>query len=230
MSVLFFKEMGRVKTDILALGAMVEERLHNAVQAVINRDGDLAEKVIKNDSDVDAMEVDIEEELLKIMALNQPVAVDLRFLVSTLKINNDLERIGDLAVNIAERAKVLNRKVHATMPVDLAQMSHAVEKMLRESIDALVNLDTHAATTVCKSDDAVDAMKHDIDRVIKQRMAEETDKDAIDVLVALLRVARDLERVADHATNIAEDLIYMTDGRIIRHHADEYISEDNAAT
>lgn len=225
MSVFFFKEMGRVKTDILALGTMVEERLHKAVQAVINRDGDLANEVIGKDVDVDAMEVDIEEELLKIMALNQPVAVDLRFLVATLKINNDLERIGDLAVNIAERAVVLNRKAHATMPVDLAPMSKAVEKMLRESIDALVNLDTHAATAVCRSDDAVDRMKDDIDGIIKKRMVEESDKDAIDVLVALLRVARDLERVADHATNIAEDLIYMTEGRIIRHHADEYVSE-----
>jgi phosphate transport system protein len=150
------------------------------------------------------------------------VATDLRFVAAVLKINNDLERIGDLAVNIAERAQVLNRKVHESMPVDLAQMSTAVERMLHDSIDALVNLDARGATTVCKSDDAIDKMKHDIDRVIKQHMVEETDKDAIDVLVALLRVSRDLERVADHATNIAEDLIYMTDGRIIRHHAEEY--------
>ena len=219
--------MGRVKTDILALGAMVEERLHKSVQAVINRDGELANEVIGKDTDVDAMEVEIEEELLKIMALNQPVAVDLRFLVATLKINSDLERIGDLAVNIAERALVLNRKVHETMPVDLAQMSQAVEKMLRDSIDALVNLDTHAATTVCRSDDAIDKMKHDIDSIIKRRMVAESDKDAMDVLVALLRVTRDLERVADHATNIAEDLVYLTEGCIIRHHAEEYVN-DNA--
>jgi phosphate transport system protein len=230
MSVFFFKEMGRVKADILALGAMVEERLHKAVQAVINRDGALASEVIGNDTDIDAMEVDIEEELLKIMALNQPVAVDLRFLVATLKINNDLERIGDLAVNIAERAVVLDRKAHATMPVDLAPMSHAVEKMLRDSIDALVNLDARMATDVCRRDDSIDNMKHDIDDLIKKRMIAESDKDAIDVLVALLRVSRDLERIADHATNIAEDLIYMTDGRIIRHHTDEYVNEINAAT
>jgi len=229
MSVFFLKEMDRIKNDILALGALVEERLHKAVIAVITRDADLANEVIANDTDVDAMEVDIEEELLKIMALNQPVAVDLRFLVATLKINNDLERIGDLAVNIAERALVLTRKVHETMPVDLAQMSEAVERMLHNSIDALVNLDARAATAVCRNDDAVDRMKHDIDRVIKKRMTEETSKDAIDVLVALLRVSRDLERVADHATNIAEDLIYMTDGRIIRHHADEYINQTDSS-
>jgi len=227
MSIYFFKEMGRIKNDILSLSAMVEERLHKAVLAVINRDRDLADEVIRNDADVDAMEVDIEEELLKIMALNQPVAVDLRFLVATLKINNDLERIGDLAVNIAERAQVLSRNVHETMPVDLAQMSQAVEKMLRDSIDALVNLDTHAATTVCRSDDAIDKMKHDIDSIIKRRMVAESDKDAMDVLVALLRVTRDLERVADHATNIAEDLVYLTEGCIIRHHAEEYVN-DNA--
>jgi len=222
MSIYFFKEMGRVKNDILSLSAMVEERLHKAALAVINRDSDLADEVIANDADVDAMEVDIEEELLKIMALNQPVAVDLRFLVATLKINNDLERIGDLAVNIAERAQVLSRNVHETMPVDLAPMSQAAELMLHDSIDALVNLNARAATVVCRQDDVVDKMQHDIDLTIKAHMARETDKDVIDVLVALLRVARDLERVADHATNICEDLIYMTDGRIIRHHADEY--------
>ncbi len=228
MSVFFFTEMGRIKTDILALGTMVEERLHKAVESVINRDAELANEVIAKDTDVDDMEVEIEEELLKILALHQPVAVDLRFLVATLKINNDLERIGDLAVNIAERALVLNRKAHQAMPVDLAQMSKAVESMLRESIDALVNLDTSTAASVCRNDDSIDNMKHDIDRILKKRMAEESEKDAIDVLVALLRVSRDLERIADHATNIAEDLIYLTEGRIIRHHADEYVREKTA--
>lgn len=223
MSVYFFKEIGRVKSDILALCAMVEDRLHQAVLAVINRDAELAARVIEADAEIDAKEVDIEEELLKIMALNQPVAVDLRFLVATLKINSDLERIGDLAVNIAERALVLSRKVHDTVPVDLAPMSKAVQAMLRRSIDALVNLDTQAAAAVCQDDDSIDRMKHEIDDMIKLRMAAASDKNAIDVLVALLRVTRDLERVADHATNIAEDLIYISDGRIIRHHADDYV-------
>lgn len=225
MSVYFFKEMGRVKTDILELSAMVEERLHKAVCAVITRDTELATWVIERDSEVDAKEVDIEEELLKIMALNQPVAVDLRFLVSTLKINNDLERIGDLAVNIAERALVLSRKAPEALPVDLVPMSAAVENMLRKSIDSLVNLDAQAAMFVCREDDQIDRMKHDIDDVIKKHMAAESDKNAIDVLVALLRVTRDLERIADHATNIAEDLIYLTEGHIIRHHAEEYLRE-----
>ncbi len=218
MSIYFFKEMGRVKTDILELCAMVEDRLHKAVVAVVTRDAELARTVIEADQEIDAKEVDIEEELLKIMALNQPVAVDLRFLVATLKINSDLERIGDLAVNIAERALVLNRKVHDTMPVDLSQMSEAVKAMLRRSIDALVNIDAEAARAVCRDDDAIDQMKHEIDDEIKVRMTRETEKDAIDVLVALLRVTRDLERISDHATNIAEDLIYISDGRIVRHH------------
>ncbi len=222
MSVYFFKEMGRVKADMLSLCAMVEDRLHKAVAAVISRDEELARCVIESDVEIDAKEVDIEEELLKILALNQPVAVDLRFLVATLKINSDLERIGDLAVNIAERALVLNRKVHDTAPVDLAQMSSAVQAMLRRSIDALVNLDTQSASAVCRDDETIDKMKHDIDDEIKVRMAAASGKDAIDVLVALLRVTRDLERVADHATNIAEDLIYISDGRIIRHHAEDY--------
>jgi phosphate transport system protein len=225
MSLHFFKAMERIKRDILELGAMVEDRLHKAVIAVIDRDAELAADVITRDVEVDAKEVIIEEELLKILALNQPVAVDLRFLVATLKINSDLERIGDLAVNIAERAQVLNRKAHDAVPVDLAQMSEAVEAMLRRSIDALVNLDTQAAILVCQEDDQIDRMKHDNDDVIKKHMAAATDKKDIDVLVALLRVTRDLERIADHATNIAEDLIYLTEGRIIRHHADEYVRE-----
>lgn len=222
MSVYFFKELGRVKADMLSLCAMVEGQLHHAVIAVIGRDDALAHRVIDADAEIDAKEVDIEEELLKIMALNQPVAVDLRFLVATLKINSDLERIGDLAVNIAERALVLSRKLSESSPVDLAQMSTAVQAMLRRSIDALVNLDTQAAADVCRDDELIDKMKHEIDDAIKVRMALASEKDAIDVLVALLRVTRDLERVADHATNIAEDLIYISDGRIIRHHADDY--------
>ncbi len=223
MSVYFFKAMGRVKTDMLSLCAMVEGQLHHAVIAVIGRDEALAQRVIDADVEIDAKEVDIEEELLKIMALNQPVAVDLRFLVATLKINSDLERIGDLAVNIAERALVLSRKLSESSPVDLAQMSNAVQAMLRRSIDALVNLDTQAAADVCRDDELIDKMKHEIDDAIKVRMALASEKDAIDVLVALLRVTRDLERVADHATNIAEDLIYISDGRIIRHHAEDYV-------
>jgi len=115
------------------------------------------------------------------------------------------------------------------MPVDLAPISQAVEKMLRDSIDALVNLDTSLASDVCRRDDAIDKMKHDNDDIIKKRMVAESDKDAIDVLVALLRVTRDLERVADHATNIAEDLIYLTEGRIIRHHAEEYLQNTTTA-
>ncbi len=229
MSVLFFKAMGQVKTAILELGALVEDRLHKAVVAVINRDAELARSVIDNDTEIDTKEVDIEEELLKIMALNQPVAVDLRFLVATLKINNDLERIGDLAVNIAERALVLNRKVHDTSPVDLAPMSTAVETMLRDSIDSLVHLDTRKAAAVCKADDRIDRMKHDMDDIIKAQLTSETDKQMIDALVALLRVTRDLERIADHATNIAEDLIYMSEGQIIRHHADDYVRETPSA-
>ena len=226
MSLYFFREMGHIKADILGLGALVEERLHDAVQAVINRDEALARSVVERDKEVDAREVEIEEELLKIMALHQPVAVDLRFLVATLKINNDLERVGDLAANIAERALVLARKAQDSVPVDLADLSAAVESMLRRSIDALVNMDAEAAGAVCRDDDIIDNMKDAINRVIKRHMVEATDKKAIDVLVALLRVTRDLERVADHATNIAEDLIYITQGQIVRHHGGEAGTRD----
>jgi len=225
MSVYFFREMDHVKSDILGLCALAEERLHDAVQAVINQDRELAESVIERDSEIDAREVEIEEELLKIMALHQPVAVDLRFLVATLRINNDLERVGDLAANIAQRALVLCRKAQDRVPVDLAEMSQAVEALLHRSIDALVNMDAQAAADVCRDDDTIDDMKDEINRTIKLRMVEATDKKSIDVLVALLRVTRDLERVADHATNIAEDLMYITQGQIVRHHVAELAAE-----
>ncbi len=223
MSVLFFKSIRQAKSDILELSNLVMERLHQSVTAVINRDASLARSIINSDTEIDNKEVDIEEELLKIMALNQPVAIDLRFLVAMLKINNDLERIGDLAVNIAERALVLNRKTQGEAPVEVAQMSRAVEKMVRSSIDSLINLDNRTAAAVCKEDDKIDRMQNDIDEIIKRQLAAETNKEQIDALVALIRVTRDLERIADHATNIAEDLIYMTDGQIIRHHAEEYV-------
>lgn len=224
MSIFFFKEMARIKEDILALGALTEDSLHRATTAVIQRDIEIARQLPERDKLIDAKEVEIEEELLKILALHQPVAVDLRFLVAMLKINNDLERIGDLAVNIAKRALTLAEKPHILVPVDFTVISRDVEIMLRKSIDSLVNIDVQLAQDVCRSDDSIDIMKTDIDRTIKAKLADEGAPEGIDVLVSLFRVARDLERIADHATNIAEDVIYMTDGQIIRHNANGTIS------
>lgn len=225
MSVYFLKEMDKIKNEVLALGAMVEGELHKSVIAIIERDPHIAEEVIAKDKAVDAKEVEIEEELLKILALNQPVAQDLRFLIATLKINNDMERIGDLAVNIAKRAKILSEKAQCPVPIDLATMSEVAESMVRQSIDALVKLDADSAADVCQRDDQIDNMYVDCENTLRKELANVSDKDTVDVLLGTLQVCRDLERIGDHATNIAEDVVYMCQGRIIRHHIHEYVAE-----
>ena len=160
--------------------------------------------------------MEIEEECLKILALYQPVAVDLRFIVAALKINNDLERIGDLAVNIARKAALLRRRAaDAEVPFDIAGMWEKTQAMLRDSIDAMVNMDARLAAEVCRRDDEVDRLKHEIRAGAEERIRREPAK--VGPLLRLLAVSRNLERIADCATNIAEDVIYMSEGRIIRH-------------
>ena len=176
----------------------------------------MAREVRQRDADVDQREVEVEEECLKILALYQPVAVDLRFIVSALKINNDLERIGDLAVNIARKARALAAVPPVAIPFDLAGMSEKTQAMLRDSLDAMVNLDAKLASEVCGRDDEIDRMKRDIRRQVEEMIA--ADPAQTKVLLRLLAVSRNLERIADLATNIAEDVIYMVDGKIIRHH------------
>jgi phosphate transport system protein len=217
--------MEKIKKSVLALGAMVEGELHKSVIAIIERDPQIADEVIVSDKEVDAKEVEIEEELLKILALNQPVAQDLRFLIATLKINNDMERIGDLAVNIAQRAKILSEKAQCPIPIDLATMSDIAESMVRQSIDALVKLDADNAADVCQRDDQIDDLYRKCEQAIMQELSNSPDADAVDVLLGTQQVCRDLERIGDHATNIAEDVVYMCQGRIIRHHIHEYVAE-----
>ena len=185
----------------------------------MDRDGLLAREVRQRDSDVDRREVEVEEECLKILALYQPVAVDLRFIVSALKINNDLERIGDLAVNIAQKARTLVAAPPMAIPFDLTGMSEKTQAMLRDSLDAMVNLDASLANDVCGRDDEIDRMKREIRRRGEKMIA--ADPERTKVLMRLLAVSRNLERIADLATNIAEDVIYMVDGKIIRHQEGE---------
>jgi phosphate transport system protein len=209
------REIANLKKKILALGSVVEERVRQAVQAVGRRDEAQAQKIIEADTEIDRMEVEIEEECLKVLALYQPVAVDLRFIVSVLKINNDLERIGDLAVNIAERAIFLASQPRQYDPLDIPEISEKVQVMLKKSLDALVNADLDLAREVCAADDEVD----DLNRGMHDKVRAEI-RGNIDVLQGasqLLDVSRFLERIADQATNIAEDVIYMVEGEIIRH-------------
>ncbi len=223
MSQHLVREITRVKQQILTLGAEVEDSLRHAVTSLISRDTTLAKQVISRDSEIDQHEVDIEEDCLKILALHQPVAIDLRFLIAVLKINNDLERIGDLAVNIAERSLSLSLLPHITPPFDLAAMASRVQGMVRKSLDALVELDTQKAHQVLAEDDAVDNAHRQMYDHVKAAIRKELER--TDELIQLLAVSRYLERVADHATNIAEDVIYLVDGQIARHRSDNQLGQ-----
>jgi len=211
----FQRELEKIKKKILSLGAMVEERVRMAIQAIEEFDGEIAKKIILSDHEIDEMEVEVEEECLKIMALHQPVAVDLRFLIAVIKINNDLERIGDQAVNIAQRVKTITKKERSDFVFDYSLMAEKAENMLRMSLDALVNLDDDLAFKVLLLDDEVDAINKEAYNLIKRAISKNPDN--VSYLINLLLISRHLERLADHATNIAEEVIYMIEGEIVRH-------------
>jgi phosphate transport system protein len=209
------RELDKIKKQILSLGAMVEDRVRMATKAIEDRDASTARKIIDSDWEIDEMEVDVEEECLKILALHQPVAVDLRFIITAIKINNDLERIGDQAVNIAERVLNVSKRPDFGFVFDYSTMAEQTEAMLRMSLDALVNLDVDLAFKVITLDDEVDAIKKDAYDRIKKAIKENPDR--VGSLINLLLISRHLERLADHATNIAEEVIYLIEGEIVRH-------------
>jgi phosphate transport system protein len=209
------RELERLKKKILSLGAMVEESVRLAIEAHEKRDGNLANKVIDSDRAIDEIEVEVEEECLKILALHQPVAVDLRFLSAVIKINNDLERIGDEAVNIAERVEGVSKMEPISAPFDFTLMAEKTEAMLKQSLDALVNLDVDIAYKVRIQDDEVDKIDGNNCDIIEGSMAKEPER--LSYLINMLFISRHLERIADHATNIAEEVIYMIEGEITRH-------------
>lgn len=216
MSLHFNRAADHLKKRILGLGAVVEEAVYKAVKAVETRDMTLVKFVMDGDDKVDSMEVEVEEECLKMLALYQPVTTDLRFVVSALKINNDLERIGDLAVNIAQRAKSLcELPVGSTTYVDFAIIAPKVHKMLHQSLAALVNMDAKLAHAVLEADDEVDAINRDLHHSVNELL--KTQHDEVPRLTLYLSISRNLERIADHATNIAEDVIYTIEGKIVRH-------------
>ncbi|OGG00713.1 MAG: phosphate transport system regulatory protein PhoU [Candidatus Glassbacteria bacterium RIFCSPLOWO2_12_FULL_58_11] len=220
------KSIEKLKRRILAVSALAEESVYLAVRAVEERDAVLARKVIESDVRLDEEEVDVEEECLKILALHQPVALDLRFIVSVLKINSDLERIGDMAVNIAERAAFLAAKGKVVTTFDFPGMTEKTRTMLRNALDALVNRDAVLARKVIAADDEVDMINRHMYEQIKK--AIEGKKDDTNNLLHLLSVSRYLERIADHATNIAEDVVYMVEGTIVRHKSETDGQTENA--
>lgn len=219
MSVHLQRELEKLNKLVLSLSATVENHLAQAVRSVQLRDEALARQVIEKDQEIDHREVEVEEECLKILALHQPVAADLRYIIAVLKLNNDLERIGDLAVNIAERAIFLSHENPPVVPFDFEGMVAKTRTMLRQALDALVNRDADLAQKVCAEDDTVDAIHRGMYEQVKDAIRKHPQD--LDALIHLLGVSRHLERIADHATNIAEDVVYMIRGRIIRHHAEE---------
>jgi phosphate transport system protein len=209
-------EIDKLKKQILSLAALVEESVATSVAAINEKDAESGQRVIDFDARIDELEVDVEEECLKLLALYQPVAQDLRLIVACIRLNSDLERIGDLAVNIAEQAVFLAGVPDPSeKPLDVGAMARHVRSMLSRALDALVNLDPDEARRVCAADDEADAMH----RGTFQRVEDAVRRHPTEfpILTHYLSVSRYLERIADHATNIAEDVIYMVEGEIVRH-------------
>jgi len=209
------KELEKIKKRILGLGAMVEERIRMSIKAIESWDADLANEIVHRDYEIDELEIEVEEECLKILALHQPVAVDLRFLIAVIKINSELERIGDEAVNIANRVQNISKRRRLDLAFDFSTMADKAATMLRQSLDSLVNLDLDLAFAVLTMDDEVDRMHREIYDRIKDVMAK--NPDYVAYLINLYTMSRHLERVGDHSTNIAEEVIYLIEGEIVRH-------------
>ena len=212
------RDMESIHREILALSGRVEEAIDKAGRALRERRLDLAEQVVEDDEEIDRREVHLEEECLKILALHQPVAVDLRRIATVLKVNNDLERIADLAVNIAERVQALDEFPQFVIPRKLQRMIDLASLMVRNAMDAFVNLDAQQARRICTLDDEVDRYNREIINELHETM--EHQPELIRPALHGFSASRHVERIADHATNIAEDVIYLVEGEIARHRHD----------
>ena len=211
----FHEELDGLKQTLLAMGALVEDQIRLTMQALVDRDDRLAERVIERDREVNAYDVEVDEKCVELLALHQPAAGDLRFITTAMKIVTDLERIGDQAVNIAQRVLELNREPQLKPYIDLPRMAEQAQRMVKESLDAFVARDTALARQVCGEDSEVDLLKEQIFRELLTFMME--DARTIPRAIRLILISRFLERVADHATNIAEMVIYMVESKMVRH-------------
>lgn len=218
-------DLAGLEKRLLYLAAQVEEAVRKSVQALTDRRQDLAREVINGDIDIDRREVEIEEECLKILALHQPVATDLRFVAACLKIDNDLERIGDLACNIAKRALSLSKAEPAPIPSKLKEMTDESMQMLRDALDSFVRGDPAKARQVCIDDDRVDNNNREVISGLLDTIANRPH--VVEQGIMLISISKNLERIADHATNIAEDVIYLVEGEIIRHKGSDEFDTDN---
>jgi phosphate transport system protein len=211
----FHEELGALKQTLLAMGGLVEDQIRRVMRALVERDDEQARDVIDRDRQVNAYENEIDEKCVELLALHQPAAGDLRFITTAMKIVTDLERIGDQAVNIAQRALELNREPQLKPYIDLPRMAEKAQAMMKESLDAFVSRDATLARRVRGQDEAVDALNHQIFRELLTFMME--DPSTIPRAIRLILIARFLERVADHATNIAEMVVFLVESKIVRH-------------
>ncbi len=209
------KEISKIKNAILSLGAMAEHRFRKAIAAVDKRDIEIAQSIIDSDVEIDELEVDIEEECLKILALYQPVAIDLRFIIAVIKINNDLERVADEAVNIAQRVKSISGKNLGRYDFDYTHMAELAGIMLKKSLDALVQMDADIAESVQTMDKKVNAIRDAAYDAMKAAIIGAPEYAG--QIVNRYLISRHLERIGDHATNIAEEVRHLIEGRIVRH-------------
>ena len=213
------RQIGNLKEKIRRVGTVVEEAISNSISAVITRDVQLAQRVLASDDAIDRMEVEVEEECLKILALYQPVAADLRFVVAVLKINNDLERMGDLAKNIAKRVAQLEGAGPVDLPPEIRTMAMQAEEMVRECLAAVIDADPVLARRIREQDDVVDQARQKVRKRILAGIKEHPEN--VEVLLRINSITKHIERIADMATNVAEDVIYMVEGDIVRHRPEE---------
>lgn len=211
----FDEELQHLKEKLLKIGSLVEDAIKLSVQALVERDNELAQRIIDNDRLVNRLDVEIDEESIRMIALRQPMAGDLRFITTAMKITTDLERMGDLGVNIAERALELNQEPILKPYIDIPKMREIAQGMTRDALDAFVRKDKKLAMDVIMRDDEVDDLKHSVLQELAFFMVQ--DPTTVTRAMKISFVAQYLERIADHATNIAEMVIYLVEGKIIRH-------------
>ena len=209
------EELKRLREEILYMGGMVEDQIQKAIKSLVDRDSNLADVIIERDHEVNRLDVEIDDLCIKLLALHQPAGRDLRFITTGLKITTDLERIGDMAVNICERALELNLEPQLKPYIDIPRMARIAQRMIRESLDAFVREDTELALKVCKDDEEVDQLNSQIFREVVTFMID--DSGTINRAIKISSISKYLERIADHATNIAEMVIFMVKGKSIRH-------------
>jgi phosphate transport system protein len=211
----FDEELKTLKEKILQMGAMVEAQIANAIKSLVQRDSDLARQTIQNDHKVNALDVEVDDASVRLIARHQPMAKDLRFITTAMKISTELERMSDLAENIAERALELNEEPQLKPYIDIPRMAEHAQRMVKEALDAFVNRNVELAWKVIHDDDFIDGLTHQIFRELVSFMLE--DQHTITRAIRITFVSKYLERIADHATNVAELVVYLVEGKIIRH-------------